>query len=137
MSERVKALAAEDVKSLLARAEAGEALSDADRRKALAFLLFSRGELWPVALLAEFFHTDHTWIERDLLELRELASVDAARLDLQGEYLALLRQHAAALDRYIEENKDRLRPADFAALLKERRELVQGCLAQIARLKGW
>jgi len=137
MSERAKALALEDVKSLLARAEAGEQLSEAERRRALAFLLFSRGECWPSALFAEFFRTDALTIERDLLELRELAAADARSLDLAGELTALMRQHVAALDRYLEENRERLRPQDFALLLRERRELIQSTLDRLAHLRGW
>ena len=127
----------QDVARLLQRAEAGEQLSESERRRALEFLLFSRGELWPTALLAEYFHADAETIARDLAEIRAQAEAEARRLDVQSELLVLMRQHVAAIDKYLAENADRLRPQDFTALLRERRELVQSVLAQIARLQGW
>lgn len=130
-------LVKKDVSDLLQRAERGEALSETDRREVLAYMLFSRGDCWPVAALAEFFRCSPEEIEDDLAEIRYQVSAEARDLDLQAELIVTMRQQIAALDKYIAENADRLRAQDYAMLLRERRELVQSTLAQIARLKGW
>ncbi len=137
-----EALVEADARTLLARAEAGERLSTHERRRALAHMLLSRGDLWPTALLAEFFGVDEAAIREDLRAIKRILAEGATVAEdptgeAAGELLLMLHTHLAVLDRYLTENADRLRTQEVVALLRERRELINSVVERLTRLQEW
>lgn len=133
LTETDKKLASE----LLERAKSGEILSDKERRFAIEYLLIGQGQLASFSELAELFRVDVSQITRDLNGIIKDWAAAQNISPVKAEISFWAMAHIAAIDSYLSANLERLKPSEFAMLLRERRETLQGAWDRLRALEGW